>query len=87
MQDFRENQLERPQLPVILGLDEQHYFVVDNPQVITAQEAIAAADPYIIRTSMVGLEKADYSHLTPAGLVEHGDRLAAAFIELAGKEP
>ena len=82
VQDFRENQLDRPQLPVILGLDEQHYFVVDNPQVITAQEAIAAADPHIIRTSMVGLEKADYSHLTPAGLVEHGDRLAAAWLEL-----
>jgi hypothetical protein len=77
--DFRQNQVGNAELPVILGLDEQHPWVLNNPQVITAQEAIAAADPHIIRTSMVGLEKADTTHLTPAGLVEHGDRLATAF--------
>lgn len=55
--DFRQNQVGDSQLPVILGLDEQHPWVLKNPQVITAQEAIAAADPQIIRTSMVGLEK------------------------------
>ncbi len=82
IQDFRENQLGQPDLPVMLGLDEQYPSVSDNPQVIEAQEAIAATDPNIIRTSMVGLEKADFTHLTPAGLVEHGDRLAAAWLEL-----
>ena len=84
--DFRNNYVENPQLPVILGLDEQHPWVLDNPRVIAAQEAIAAADPHIIRTSMVGLEKADTTHLTPAGLVEHGDRLAAAYLTLKADE-
>ncbi len=80
--DFRQNQVGDTKLPVILGLDEQHPWVLNHPQVITAQEAIAATDPNIIRTSMVGLEKADTTHLTPAGLVDHGDRLATAFLEL-----
>ena len=80
--DFRQNQVGDAELPVILGLDEQHPWVLKNPQVMKAQEAIAATDPNIIRTSMVGLEKADTTHLTPAGLVEHGDRLAAAYLTL-----
>ena len=80
--DFRQNQVGDSQLPIILGLDEQHPWVVKHPKVIAAQEAIAAADPNIIRTSMVGLEKADATHLTPAGLVDHGDRLAAAWLKL-----
>ena len=85
--DFRQNRVGDTQLPVILGLDEQHPWVLENPKVITAQEAIAAADPNIIRTSMVGLEKADATHLTPAGLVDHGDRLADAFVELRQGKP
>ncbi|NJN30604.1 MAG: sialate O-acetylesterase [Synechococcales cyanobacterium RM1_1_8] len=80
--DFRQNQVQDGELPVILGLDEQHPWVVKHPQVIAAQVAIAATDPQILRTSMVGLEKADTTHLTPAGLGEHGDRLAAAFESL-----
>lgn len=69
-------------LPILLGLDEQHPYVVTHPQVISAQERIAATVPLIARSSMSGLPKADVSHLTPEGLSLHGERLGRAFLAL-----
>jgi hypothetical protein len=82
-----------PNLPVVLGLDEQHPYVRNYPQVVAAQKAIAEADPFATWTSMVGFEKHDVSHLTNAGLHKHGERIADALTALwnarktTGKSP
>lgn len=75
-------QWQEPGLPVVLGLDEQHPGPTARPLVVAAQKAIAAADPRVAWTSMKGLEKADESHLTSAGLLKHGERLAGALNRL-----
>ena len=69
--------------PVILGVDEAHKFVADNPDSVLALHKQYAADhDHAIYTSMIGLEKADATHLTPAGLIEHGKVLHQAYREL-----
>ena len=75
-------QWKEPGLPVVLGIDEQHPGPTARPLVVAAQKAIAAADPMVAWTSMNGLEKADVSHLTSAGLMKHGERLAEALSQL-----
>jgi hypothetical protein len=82
--DIRLNVTGNPSLPVILGLDEQHPWVTKNPQVIRAQQELAKELDHVVFTSMIGLEKADVSHLTPDGLAEHGRRLFAAYRRLTG---
>lgn len=79
---LRETVTKRPDLPVLLGLDEQHPWVKKNPEVITAQEELARELPACVRTSMLGLPKADTTHLTPAGLLQHGKTLADAYSTL-----
>ena len=73
--DFRKNVAKCPTLPVILGVDEQHPWVKDFPEVVEAQHKLAANGQNIFFTSMIGLEKADITHLTPNGLIQHGRRL------------
>jgi len=73
-----------PDLPIILGVDEQHPWVQKHPQVVEGQKKLAAADKRITHTSMKGLEKADSTHLTPAGLEKHGLRIFKAWESTAG---
>jgi hypothetical protein len=80
--DFRGNVAHNSALPFILGMDEQHAWVKQRPQVVEAQKAIAAADPHVAFTSMMGLEKADGSHLKPQSLPQHGLRLFEAWQSL-----
>jgi hypothetical protein len=80
--DLRNKVLNIPKLKIILGVDEQHAFMKTRPQVVEAQKRIAEDDPDIIFTSMVGLQKADATHLTPAGLVQHGVLIFKAFNRL-----
>lgn len=61
--------------PIILGADELHPHMQRHRQVLTAQIALAEADPCIVHSSMVGLAKADFTHLTPQALPEHGLRI------------
>jgi hypothetical protein len=77
--DFRNNVAKDITLPVILGVDEQHPWVKNFPKVVEAQQKLAEEGQNIIFTSMIGLEKADSTHLTPKGLEEHGCRLFAAY--------
>jgi hypothetical protein len=77
--DFRTRVAKNNQLPIILGIDEQHSWVMEFPEVMQAQQKLAREDRNIIFTSMIGLEKADGTHLTPKGLEEHGARLFAAY--------
>jgi|GEM_PF-743032 len=80
--DLRNNVLHEPELKIILGVDEQHQFVKEHPVVIDAQQRLAKEDSNIIFTSMLGLPKADATHLTPEGLVKHGNRLFEAYTKL-----
>ncbi|MBU2883923.1 sialate O-acetylesterase [Psychrosphaera sp. B3R10] len=73
-----------PNLPVILGIDEQHKFVKKTPLVLESHKSFAAKDPNAIFTSMLGLEKADKTHLTPTALIAHGERLSQAYLTLVG---
>lgn len=82
--DFRKNAAKNDKLPVILGVDEQHPLVKRFPQVIDAQKKLAG-EPNIAFTSMIGLEKADSTHLTPKGLEQHGNLLFAAYETLTVK--
>ncbi len=80
--DLRQNVLNEPSLKIILGVDEQHPFVKKRPVVAEAQKRLAEEDTNIIYTSMLGLPKADGTHLNPAGLVEHGKQIFGAYIEM-----
>lgn len=84
---FRRVVAKDERLPIILGLDEQHRWVKAIPKVLEAQQQIARADPEIIFTSMIGLDKVDGTHLTPTGLEEHGTRLFAAYKRLTSSRP
>jgi hypothetical protein len=85
IKDFRENVAKHPKLPVVLGVDEQHPWVKSRPVVVESHKRLAETDGCAVFTSMIGLPKADASHLTPAGLEAHGKRLFDAFIQLKGK--
>lgn len=76
---LRTDVLKTEELKVILGVDEQHYFVIERPIVLEAQKKIANDDKSIVYTSMLDLPKADTTHLTPAGLVLHGQRIFQGF--------
>ena len=76
---LRNKVLEKQDLVIILGVDEQHKFMEERPVVVKAQKMIAEADPNIVFTSMYALPKADATHLTPTGLVEHGCRIFNAY--------
>ena len=80
--DFRKQAAKDPALPIILGVDEQHPWVKQFPAVVDAQLKLAKDGRNIIATSMIGLEKADVTHLTPKGLEEHGQRLFDAYRQL-----
>ena len=82
IQHIRDVVLDEPNLKIILGVDEQHSFVKEHPVVLAAQRRLAEEDPNIVFTSMLGLPKADATHLTPAGLVGHGKRIANAYVSM-----
>jgi hypothetical protein len=78
---LRNSVLHKPNLKIILGVDEQHPFVKERPVVIEAQQKLAEEYPNISYTSMKNLPKADETHLTPEGLVKHGKRLFETYIK------
>jgi hypothetical protein len=80
---FRAAVLKQPTLPILLGVDEQHPWVVERPQIVEAQKNICDRDLRVIFSSMKGIEKFDTSHLTPAGLEVHGHRLFEAYQTLS----
>ena len=69
LKDIRNNVIHKSDLKIVLGVDEQHPFVKERSVVVKAQLRLAEEDENIIFVSMVGLSKADATHLTPAGLV------------------
>jgi hypothetical protein len=77
--DLRNNVINNSKLPVILGVDEQFPYIVNQPAVLNAHQDIAEKDSSICFTSMYGLPKADATHLTPAGLETHGKQIFDTF--------
>jgi len=80
--DFRSHFKQPCEIPIILGVDEQHPAVVEFPQVLIAQQNIADDDDSIEFTSMCGFKKSDSTHLTPEGLKRYGDYLCDSFMLL-----
>jgi hypothetical protein len=88
VRDLRANVAKNNNLPILLGVDEQHTYVNYIPTIVESQQRIAREEANVIFTSMYGLPKADATHLTPAGLISHGIRLFDAYKTLnltAGK--
>lgn len=81
--NLRNEVLNLPDLKIVLGVDEQHPYMVERPAVVNAQKQLAREDENIVFTSMYGLDKADATHLTPEALVKHGIRLFNAWSLLA----
>jgi hypothetical protein len=79
---LRNNVLHKPQLPVILSVDEQHPRVQQNPQVVDAQIRLASENNTMSFVSMMGLEKYDATHLTAKGTIQQGQRLFSAYKRL-----
>jgi hypothetical protein len=84
--DFRTNVASNSTLQFVLGVDEGNPASNINT-IVTAQNNIANGDANIVRSSMVGLEKADSTHLTPAGIIDHGKRIYDSMFDLASAEP
>jgi len=88
--DLRERVVGHAEFGIVLGVDEQHPWVQAHPDVIHAQQQIAAGDARIVHSTMVGLQKADSTHLTPAGLEEQGRKISAVLVDelqIAGPDP
>jgi len=78
-----EKVVQNKQFKIILGVDEQHPKVKAHPGIVEAQQKFVAKNPKrAIYTSMIGLKKADATHLLPESLLEHGDRLYQAYKKL-----
>ena len=68
--------------PIILGIDEQHKLVAANPVILNHHINYAKKNKNAEFVSMMDLQKADSTHLTPDGLIEHGKRLFSAYKKL-----
>jgi len=75
VRDVKVNLAKNNALPILLGVDEQHIWVQQRPIIVKAHQQVAQQEQSAIFTTMYGLPKADGTHLTPAGLVSHGERL------------
>ncbi len=80
--DVRQNVSMNLTLPVILGVDEQNPWVKKNQGIVQAQKQLAQESKDTTFVSMLGLEKADATHLTPRGLEMHGKRLFIGYKKL-----
>jgi hypothetical protein len=79
LRDIRSNVAKNTNLPIVLGVDEQFFRVVNFPIVLESQKRIASEETNVVFTSMYDLQKADETHLTPAGLIAHGIRIFDAY--------
>lgn len=83
--DLRTKVIGNKDLPILLGVDEQHPFIVKNKDVLVAQKSLAKFDKSIGHTSMYGLEKADATHLTPNAIIQQGLRLHSDLRKLSSR--
>ena len=85
--DLRNNVVGHSTLPIILGVDEQHHWIVGQPAVLEAHKRIARNNDHTVFTSMFGLSRADAYHLAPAGLINHGEQIFEALEPLLKRLP
>ncbi len=88
--DLRNNVVQNANLPIILGVDEQYFNLTDHEEhaILNAHQDTALNDADIKFTSMYGYPKADATHLTPAGLIRHGQDLFDAYqLLISGQQP
>lgn len=81
--DFRTEIAHDQNMPIVLGVDEMNPNVVKNPEVLAAQKEISNEMGSVRFSSMIGLEKADVTHLTPESIVVHGERICQEFLNFA----
>ena len=86
LDDLRKNMTKCENLPLILGVDEQHSWVKKNPRIVTSLQELAREEPCSTYTTMLGLEKADRTHLKPAALVEQGKRVFNDYRKLMSRK-
>jgi len=88
LNDFKNNVVNNPNLPIILGVDEQYFNLTDHiqPEILNAHQDIALNNNNIKFTSMYGYPKADVTHLTPIGLIDHGENLFDSYQLLVSNE-
>jgi len=79
--DLRNNVVQNANLPIILGVDEQYFNITDHErhQILNAHQNLALNDTNIKFTSMYGYPKADVTHLSPVGLIAHGEDLFESY--------
>jgi len=90
LNDLRNNVVGNPNLPVLLGVDEQFFNIAGREfhQILNAHQDIALNDNTVKFTSMYGYPKADVTHLTPAGLISQGEDLFDAYqLLVSGQHP
>ena len=88
--DIRTNVVKNTKLPIILGVDEQFFNIQghERHQILNAHQRIALNDANIKFTSMYGYPKADMTHLTPQGLISHGEDLFNSYqLLVSGQNP
>ena len=88
--DFKTNVVNDPDLPIILGVDEQFFNETNHEQheILNVHQDFALNDNDIKFTSMYGYPKADVTHLTPAGLISHGNDLFDSYqLLVSGQKP
>jgi len=88
--DFRNNVVSNATLPTILGVDEQFFDLTghERHQILNAHQDLALNDATIKFTSMYGYPKGDVTHLTPAGVISHGEDLFDSYLLLiSGQYP
>jgi hypothetical protein len=74
---MRSSVSKNSKLPIVLGVDEQYPGVYIN-SIVNNHKSIAKNNTNILFTSMIGLEKHDVTHLTPKGMMPHGERIYEA---------
>lgn len=67
--------LKNNNIPTILAVDEQFPTMRQNPEVLLAHHRIESEEVQTKFVTMMGLRKADYTHLTPQGNIMLGNRI------------
>lgn len=88
LSDMRTNVTNNSELPIILGVDEQHGRLVERAVVLNTHQGFAEKNDSIRFTSMHSLEKAvnNITHLSLAGLIIHVQKISYTYLSLISGE-
>lgn len=80
--DLCNKVLKKPEMPIILAVNEMTAWVSRSSPVVKAQQELAAENKNIIWITMIGLEQYDFAHLSPKGHADQGKRIFENYIDL-----